>query len=130
MEKHNALLYSIVTSKCPRCRKGNIFPVGTLFTTKFANMHKECPCCGQDLEQEPGYYFGAMYISFAFNVAIFIIAFFILNRIVEEVTTLMMVGVVAVTVIGLLPVIFRLSRVLWIYIFVRYDATACSSVKK
>ncbi|WP_439879895.1 DUF983 domain-containing protein [Pontibacter sp. MBLB2868] len=98
-----------------------MFPSGTLYSTKFADMHENCPCCGQPLEPEPGFYYGAMYVSFAFNVAIFLVALFILYQFIEDVTIAMMMGVVAVVVVGLLPIIFRLSRALWIYIFVKYE---------
>lgn len=121
MSLKNSFLYSIVAAKCPRCREGNMFPEGTLYTTKFADMHESCPCCGQPLEPEPGFYYGAMYVSFGFNVAIFLVALFILYQFVEDVSIAMMMGIVAVVVVGLLPVIFRLSRSLWINIFVRYE---------
>src|SRR5687768_5470551 len=106
MSKQNSLVYSILTVKCPRCREGNMFPKGTLYSTKFSDMNKNCPCCGQDLEQEPGYYYGAMYVSFAFNVGIFLVAFFILSQLVKEVTMAMMVGIVVTVVVGFLPIIF------------------------
>jgi Protein of unknown function (DUF983) len=97
-----------------------MFPKKTLYSTKFADMHKNCPGCGQDLEQEPGYYYGAMYVSFAFNVAIFLVSLFILSRFVEEITVAMMLGVVIGVVVGFLPIIFRLSRAIWIHIFISY----------
>jgi hypothetical protein len=100
-----------------------MFPAGTLYTTRFADMHPKCPYCGQDLEQEPGYYYGAMYVSFAFNVGIFLGALFILSLFVGEITTAMMMGVVIAVVVGLLPFIFRLSRAIWIHLFIRYDGT-------
>lgn len=106
-----------------------MFPKGTLYTTKFADMHKNCPCCGQVFEPEVGYYYGAMYVSFAFNVAIFLVGFFILYQFVEEVTMAMMIGVVAVTVVALLPIIFRLSRVIWINVFIRYEGP-CDQIPK
>lgn len=126
MSKHNSLVYTILAAKCPRCREGSMF-TGGLYTTKFADMHKNCPCCGQTYEPEPGFYYGAMYVSFGFNVAIFMVAFIILNYLVEEITLAMMTGVVLFVVIGLLPVIFRLSRALWINVFVRYEGP-CSKI--
>ncbi|WP_244554556.1 DUF983 domain-containing protein [Pontibacter indicus] len=92
-------------------------------------MHRNCPCCGQAFEPEPGFYYGAMYVSFAFNVAIFIVSLFILSQFVEKITLAMMIGVVAVVVVGLLPVIFRWSRSLYIHIFVRYEGP-CSEIPK
>ena len=129
MIKHNSFLFSLISAKCPRCGEGNMFPAGTLYTTKFAEMHKNCSCCGQDLEQEPGYYYGAMYVSFAFNVAIFLVSLFILSLFVAEITTAMMMGVVIAVVVGLLPVIFRLSRAIWINIFIRYEGP-CNQIRK
>mgnify|MGYP003575975528 CR=1 FL=1 len=129
MSQGNSFLYSALTIKCPRCREGKLFPKGTLYTTKFADMHKNCQCCGQPFEPEVGFYYGAMYVSFAFNVAIFMISLFVLYQFVEEVTMTMMIGVITVTVIGFLPIIFRLSRALWISIFVRYEGP-CSLIPK
>jgi uncharacterized protein (DUF983 family) len=126
MSKRNSILYSIITAKCPRCREGSMFKSG-LYTTKFADMYDACPCCGQEYEPEPGFYYGAMYVSFAFNVAIFIVCLVILYQFVEEITMAMMIGVVAAVVIGLLPVIFRWSRSLYIHIFVRYEGP-CSEI--
>ncbi|NEM97685.1 DUF983 domain-containing protein [Pontibacter burrus] len=128
MSKKNSVLYGIAAARCPRCREGEMF-TGALYSAKFADMHKQCPCCGQWYEPEPGFYYGAMYVSFAINVAIFLVSLFILYQFVEEVTMAMMIGVVAVVVIGLLPVIYRLSRVLWIYMFVRYEGP-CSDIPK
>jgi hypothetical protein len=102
---------------------------GGLYTPKFADMRTSCPCCGQALEPEVGFYYGAMYVSFAFNVAIFVICLVVLYQFVEEITMAMMIGIVAAVVIGLLPVIFRLSRSLWIHIFVRYEGP-CSEIPK
>ncbi|WP_460921381.1 DUF983 domain-containing protein [Pontibacter brevis] len=92
-------------------------------------MHDHCGCCGQSFEPEPGYYYGAMYVSFGFNVAVFLVCLALLYQIVEEVTMGMMIGVVTIVVVGLLPVIFRLSRALWINIFIRYEGP-CNEIPK
>ena len=129
MGKRHSLMYSILTTKCPRCREGNMFPKGTLYSTKFAYMHKACPCCRQPFEPEPGYYFGAMFVSYGISTAIFLVAFFVLNLLLEEITMLVVFITVVGVVIGFLPIIFRLSRSLWINIFVRYEGP-CDEIKK
>jgi len=129
MNLQNSLLYNIAANKCPRCHEGNMFPKGTLYTTKFADMHPQCPCCGVDYEREPGFYYGAMYVSFAINVGIFLVSLFIISQFVEELTMGMLVGVVAIVVVGLLPIIFRLSRAIWINIFIRYEGP-CNYIGK
>lgn len=129
MSQEKSLLYSIITEKCPRCREGNMFPKGTLYSTKFTVMHKHCSCCGQSFEPEPGYYFGAMFISYAINTGIFLVALLILSQFVKELTVLMVAGVVVGVVVGFLPIIYRLSRAIWINIFIRYEGP-CSQIPK
>jgi len=125
-----SFLYGTLKAKCPRCREGNMFTPGTLYTRRFADMHPSCPCCGQTFEPEPGFYYGAMYISFGFSTAIFLMVLFILYFLVEEITTLMVAATVLVVAVGLLPVTFRLSRALWINIFIRYEGPCAVIPKK
>lgn len=121
MRRERSLINSILTVKCPRCREGNMFPAGTLYTTRFSEMYPTCACCGQVFEPEPGYYYGAMYVSFAFSTAVFLGVLFVLSLLTEEITLPMVMTAVLAIMVGLLPVIFRLSRVLWIHLFVRYQ---------
>lgn len=92
-------------------------------------MYPNCPCCGQTFEPEPGYYYGAMYVSFGFSTAIFLGVLFLLSLVVEEVTMAMVLGLVVAIAVGLLPVTFRLSRAVWINIFIRYEGP-CAAIPK
>ena len=122
-------LYSIFLVKCPRCREGSMFPAGTLYSRKFADMYPQCPCCGQNFEPEPGYYYGAMYVSFGISTGIFLSVLFGLSFFVQELTLGMVMATIGIIVIGLLPVMFRLSRAIWIHIFIRYEGP-CSQIPK
>ncbi len=51
------------TNKCPRCRQGNIF-TEPFNISKPLDMPKQCADCGQFTEPEPGFYFGAMFLSY------------------------------------------------------------------
>src|SRR5690606_22628139 len=53
--------------KCPRCRTGKIFGAGT-FSLK-QRMNKNCPHCGFKFEIEPGFFYVAMFVSYAVSVA-------------------------------------------------------------
>jgi uncharacterized protein (DUF983 family) len=59
---------AIMKAKCPKCRVGDIYenPVYSLSGQK---MHINCPHCGMTYEREPGYFYGAMYVSYTFIVA-------------------------------------------------------------
>ncbi|WP_242928938.1 DUF983 domain-containing protein [Pontibacter vulgaris] len=121
MSWKDTTLYSILNTKCPRCHTGDMFPKGTLYNfRKFAAMHEKCSCCGQAFEPEPGYYYGAMFVSYAFSTAIFIAVWIGLSFFVEEVTLTMMIIALIISVVALLPINFRLSRSIWINIFIRY----------
>jgi uncharacterized protein (DUF983 family) len=122
--------YSILNTKCPRCHEGDMFPKGTLYNvSKFAQMNEKCSCCGQYFEPETGYYYGAMFVSYGFSTAIFIGVWILLSMLVEEVTLPMMIVALIVSVIALLPINFRLSRSIWIHIFIRYKGP-CSLEKE
>ncbi|NDK56379.1 DUF983 domain-containing protein [Pontibacter sp. BT213] len=98
-----------------------MFPEGTLYNfRKFSQMNEKCSCCGQHFEPEPGYYYGAMFVSYAFSTAIFIGVWIALSFIVKEVTLSMMIVALVVSVVALLPINFRLSRSIWIHLFIRY----------
>lgn len=130
MSWRTSKLYSIIKVKCPRCHDGNMFPPKTLYSfSRFAKMYKNCPCCGQNFEPEPGFYFGAMFISYAFSAAIFLTVWLILISLVDDVSAGMFISTVLIVVLLLLPIIFRLSRAIWINIFIRYEGP-CNQIKK
>ena len=130
MANKGSKLYSIFALKCPRCNEGDLFPPGTFYSpARFTDMYKSCPCCGQTYEPEPGFYYGAMYVSFAISTAIFLGVLFVLYFLVDEITFTMVLISILLIVIGLLPVTFRLSRSMWLNIFVHYEGP-CSQIRK
>lgn len=110
-------------TKCPRCHEGEMFvnsnpyAVGNMLT-----MHTHCSNCGIRYERESGFFFGAMYISYAINIALFVTAtvgyYLFLKPLVDW--RWYIFGYVALTVL-LTPVIFRLSRSVWLSIMTKYD---------
>src|SRR5688500_5999999 len=78
-QKHDVkpnLLLSILTSKCTRCRRGDMFKTKNPYAIGFMNMNERCPVCTQPLDMEPGFYYGTNMISYALAVLICIITFF------------------------------------------------------
>jgi uncharacterized protein (DUF983 family) len=102
--------------KCPACREGHIFKYPISQLRRFAEMHKECPLCGAGFEPEPGFYFGSMFITYAFNVILVVlvgVGIYYFGRLPEWVFLLIVVALAA----GTMPFSFRMSRVLWLYWF-------------
>ena len=104
---------SIFRQLCPRCRSGRIFR-STVYWG-LPKMNDRCPDCGLHLNREPGYFLGAMYISYALALAV-IVAF----GIILWALTRWRVDKVAIWAIVLFlpfaPMLTFLSRVLWIYL--------------
>jgi uncharacterized protein (DUF983 family) len=126
--KTRSAISGILSMRCPKCREGKMFPERTLYTGKFMKMNERCSCCGQSFNPEPSYYFGAMFVSYGLNTAYFVAVWIALLILLDEIPVSLMIGVIVALVMGLLPITFRLSRVLWIYIFVRYKGEgACHS---
>lgn len=125
MKKHPSLLSSILTCKCPKCRVGEMFEKGNLFhPMRFHRMNKNCPLCGQSFEPEPGFYFGAMFVSYGVNTALFIGVWVLLSLLVTDYSLTTLLVLLGLTVILFLPLTFRLSRSVWIAIFVPFQKDA------
>lgn len=82
----------------------------------FHKMNKACPNCGLRFEREPGFFFGAMYISYAFSVALFVAVGLGLSVIGDFPLYVYFISIV-VAVIVFLPLSFRYSRILFLHFF-------------
>jgi len=107
---------AIAAGKCPRCRQGDMFPYSMLNLSRFTQMNKMCPVCGLQFEREPGFFFGAMYISYAFSVAVFVAVGVALSVLGDYPLHYYLIGVV-VAIILLFPFMFRYSRILFLHFF-------------
>jgi uncharacterized protein (DUF983 family) len=118
---------SILTFKCPSCRKGEMFK-GNAYSNQISEMNEKCLVCGEDFKREPGFYFGAAYVSYALGVALWValyVAMILLSKmglfqfsLSENPITFIIIGIVLL--LSLLPLLFRLSRVMWLGTFVKY----------
>ncbi|WP_294822014.1 DUF983 domain-containing protein [uncultured Flavobacterium sp.] len=109
-------LAGIITEKCPKCGKGKVFAKkGNPLLFQMPRMNERCPVCSHKFEKEPGYFFGSMFVSYAVTVGEMIIFFLLAHLFIESFVTI-------VVLIGLLSILlstfnFRLSRMIWIYMF-------------
>lgn len=122
MSKDNySLTQSILALKCPRCRSGDLFESKSHFNYKsLAKMPKNCPVCDQIYLPEPGFYYGAMFISYIlcgfWFLGFIAICMFVFNLTVD--TSFLLLGIMIIILFGW---IFRISRSIWIHINVKYD---------
>ncbi len=112
--------YGTFNLKCPKCHEGDQFPTPTFSFQKSFDMHDSCPCCGQDFMPEPGFYYGAMFISYIF-MGWFCIGFVAFFHWVMGLSTgasfTLLIGVCAIFFVY----IFRLARSLWLNMNFKYD---------
>ncbi|WP_230471130.1 MULTISPECIES: DUF983 domain-containing protein [Hymenobacter] len=122
MARIDSSTLALLALRCPRCHEGPLFS-RPAFSTGFAEMPEACPVCGQRYEPEPGFYWGAMYVSFAFSVAIFAISGVLLYYLAGDPAVWVYVLTVAVASVVTMPLAFRYSRALMLYWFggVDYD---------
>jgi uncharacterized protein (DUF983 family) len=109
-------LEALVQGRCPRCREGKIFTYPLKKIGKFNVMNRTCPHCGVFLEPEPGFYQGAMYVSYAFTIAFMVIISIILS-LLGDFSAWTYVTVVIVVMILFAPANYRLSRIIYLYLF-------------
>jgi len=86
-------------------------------------MHPACPVCQLSFEPEPGFYFGAMFVSYAINTLQFFFAWGLLVYFYPSYTLVHLLTLLFGVVMLSLPFTFRLSRAIWLVLFVRYDPT-------
>lgn len=109
-------LEGLLQGKCPRCRQGKIFKYPATHFKKFNVMNEVCPSCGVRMEPEPGFYQGAMYVSYAFTVAFLVIIGTALYLLADPADWVYIVSIIFVMVL-LVPWNFRYSRILYLYWF-------------
>ncbi|KAB2813675.1 DUF983 domain-containing protein [Phaeocystidibacter luteus] len=113
-------VYGILKNKCPRCHEGDVFPNKNPYQlSKLTKVNDHCDVCGQSFEPEPNFYYGAMYVSYGFNVALFV-ASFVIGKYILGLETAGVIALLVGVVLILTPYIFRLSRITWLHINVKY----------
>lgn len=118
--KKGSKLYSVVHCKCPKCQEGNLFieknpwKFNTMLT-----MPDRCPNCDQDFTIEPGFYYGALWMSYPLVVVIAISLLVPLWLWPEAYVWILSVMIVFLFLIQ--PMLMRWGRAIWLNVFVSYD---------
>ncbi|MEP3384842.1 MAG: DUF983 domain-containing protein [Flavobacteriaceae bacterium] len=121
MLKKGNKLYSILTGSCPKCHEESMYVNNNPYRlSQIFNMHERCSNCHTKYKIEPSFFYGAMYVSYgvgiAFAVAAFVVAFLIIGA--------SLIGTfiaIVLTMIVFMPIIIRLSRNIWINLFIKYE---------
>ena len=124
MLKKGWKINSILRGTCPRCHQESMYCSKNLFNlSTLLKTNNKCSHCKLQYQIEPSFFYGAMYVSYGINVAlmvgVFLICFFGFNAGVGNISL-----VIIISLLLLFPYIMRLSRNIYINIFVSYDEHA------
>ncbi len=113
-------IYSIVRFKCPRCQEGGVFKEKNPYKlNKTFQMHENCSNCGLRYEIEPSFFYGSMYVSYGYTVAVFVATYIIMSMIYDPGIWDIVLALAIILLLGS-PFILRLSRITWLNIFIKY----------
>ncbi len=120
-------LWSLFTMKCPRCRKGSMFSDSNPWNLKNTlKMPTHCTECNQLFELEVGFWYGTAYISYLITVLFcvfsFILWFLTLGFSLSDNRFFWWLAINGVLLVILQPWFMRLSRAMYLYFFVSYNA--------
>jgi uncharacterized protein (DUF983 family) len=121
MLKKGSKLNSILTGSCPKCQEESMYlEKNPYIVSKIFKMHDTCSHCGTRYKMEPSFFYGAMYVSYGLSIAFGVAAFIISNVFIGLGLIHSFIAIV-ITLILTYPIILRLSRNIWINMFVHFD---------
>lgn len=83
-------------------------------------MHQSCPHCGETYMKEPGFFYGAMIVSYMLNGALFIFTFLGIY-IPFDIEAIPFIVTLGTAIVLLSPLTFRLARLVWLNVFISFD---------
>lgn len=116
MSKRSKAL-AVIQGRCPQCREGKLFPHSSYNLSKFTKINDTCSECGVKFEREPRFFDGAMYISYGLSVGLFLVSAFIIYFFFHPVSENVYMIAIISEVIILYPIMFRYSRIFYLYLF-------------
>mgnify|MGYP001207345688 CR=1 FL=1 len=122
--KKGSKLYSIIYNCCPRCQSDKFWPKSNPYKNilvKNGGSMGYCKNCNLKYELEPGFWYGAMYVSYGLTVFIGILTWLTINFFNKEMDIFIQTTIISFLIIILSPVVYFLSRLIWINLFISYD---------
>ena len=117
-------MFSISKMKCPQCHEGDFLVSHPYDLKNLGDVRTECPVCHLKYEREPGFYYGAMYVSYALGVALFVTIWTSCNLWFPWLSAWSQIGLVVFFTIVLSPYLFALSKIIWANFFISYNKDA------
>ena len=110
-------LYSIVHFKCPYCQEGDFFVAHPYNLRRAGDLYERCPKCGGRYTIEPGFYYGAMYVSYGLGIAVAVAIWVAFMVLAPNASPHWIVGTVGAVLLLSSPHLYALSRIIWANMF-------------
>ena len=120
MVNKGSKLYSVLFFKCPACHEGDFFLSHPYDLTKAGDIYKSCNACQTKFSKEPGFYYGAMYVSYAIAVGLSISIYLMFNILNYDISVELFLLVYSVFILLVSPLIYALSKIIWANIFIKF----------
>jgi hypothetical protein len=127
MSQASPLILSVLKTQCPHCREGFLFKHNNPYNLSkpILDMHDYCPVCNQKTEIETGFWWGTGYVSYGLSIAVSVatvIAFSLFVGWKADYSFLWYLISNALILVLAVPYLVRLSRTIWMALFVHFDA--------
>jgi uncharacterized protein (DUF983 family) len=116
-KKQQPLLINIWNEKCPHCGEGKVFEKKEHWYQVMPKMKHHCESCHYRFDREPGYFLGAMYISYALAVGIGIATFVTMKFLFPKLDLAWILCTMSLLILGFAQKNFKLSRIIYIHLF-------------
>ena len=121
MFKEGTKLFSTLKMRCPKCNKGRFFKSHPYNFKKIGEVKKKCSNCNLKYNREPGFFQGSYYVSYGLGISLFITVFILKTIILPQLAYLSTLILMVVVLLILAPLLFSLSKIIWINLFVNFD---------
>lgn len=114
-------VYSIFKMKCPRCHEGDFYKGHPYKYSTMGRVHENCSKCDLKYNIEPSFFQGSYYVAYALGVALLIAVSVIKLIFFPKAGPLDLLISIIVSLILLSPLLYALSKIIWINVFVKYE---------
>ena len=111
------LVTHLLANKCPHCGKGHVYQNGNFARFGNSKMNGSCPECHISFTKDPGFYWGAMYVSYALAMLEAIVTYGVTRILGAPAFHPVHLFLMLLVLLLCSPFNFRMSRLIWLYLF-------------
>lgn len=114
MATYKSKMRAMIEARCPQCRIGRMF-IGGAYGFKKQRTNHVCSYCGLEFEIEPGYFYAAMYVSYAMAVLEIILIGLLIYLLTSSESPWLYSSVIFIMIVLLAPFNYRYSRLILLF---------------